>query len=137
MIFFWNFLLRIGQERNGTITFYFLFFPSFSNLLWLEMNPQWYFLIFLYFFASSLKFSITNRVGMERNDNLYFFTFSALSNLFLHEMKPKWYCLIFLIFLLFFWNFVLRVVQERNGTKIYIFFFFAAFSNLFWLEMNP
>ena len=35
---------RIGTKRN--YNFYFLCFSSFSNQFWLEMNPQWYFLIF-------------------------------------------------------------------------------------------
>ena len=35
---------RIGTKRNYNS--YFLSFSSFSNQFWLEMNPQWYFLIF-------------------------------------------------------------------------------------------
>ena len=43
---------------------------------------------FLNFFAIFLEFSISRRVGMERDDNLYFLSFSAFSNLFWLEMKP-------------------------------------------------
>ena len=73
---------RVGTERNDN--FYLLSFSSFSTLLWLQMSPYWYFLIF---FAIFLEFSIMRRVGTEWNDNFYFLPFSDFSNLFWHEMK--------------------------------------------------
>ena len=50
---------------------------------------------FLNFFAIFLEFSITRRVGTERNDNFYFFSFSAFSNLF----RDNFYFLFFTSFL--------------------------------------
>ena len=95
-LIFWNFLLfffgifyytsgRNGTERNDNL--YFLSFSVFSNLFWLEMKPQWYFLIFFNFFALFLEFSITPWVRMERKDNFYFLSFSVFSNLFWLELK--------------------------------------------------
>ena len=45
-IFYYS-LGRNGSERNDN--FYFLSFPAFSSLFWLNMKPQWYFLIFWIF----------------------------------------------------------------------------------------
>ena len=38
----------VGTKRN--YNFYFLSFSTFYILFWLEMKPQWYYLIFLFFF---------------------------------------------------------------------------------------
>ena len=40
---------RVGTKRNNN--FYFLSFSAFSNLFWLELKPQRYFLIFFIFFG--------------------------------------------------------------------------------------
>ena len=76
---------RVGTKRRDN--FYILSFSAFSNLFWLGMKPQRYFLIF-YFFSLFLEFSIICRVRTERKDNFYFFSFSAFCNLFWLEMKP-------------------------------------------------
>ena len=67
LLFFLEFFItrRVGTERNDN--FYFLYFPAFSNLFWLEMNPQWHFLIF---FAIFMEFCVTRRVGTERNGTI-------------------------------------------------------------------
>ena len=120
-VFFLEFSITrwVGTKRNDN--FYFLYFSAFSNLFWLEMKPQWYYLIFWLFFVFFFEFFITRRVWTEWKGNFYFFSFSAFFNLFWLEMKPYWYCLVFRIFLLFFWNFLLRVGWERNDTTIFIF----------------
>ena len=89
---------RVRMERKDNL--YFLSFAAFSCLFWLEMKPQWYFLIFFVIF---LEFSITHRVGTMGNDNFYFLSIPAFSNLFWLQTKSQWY---FLIFLPFFWNFL-------------------------------
>ena len=98
---------RVGIERNHD--FYFLSFSAFSDLLWLEIKPLRYFLIFKIFYAIFLKFSIKRRAGTEWNDNFFFLSFPAFSDLLWLEIKPSRYFLVFWIFLLFFWNFLLRV----------------------------
>ena len=64
---------------------------------------------FLNLFAIFLEFSITRRVGMNRNDNFYFLSFSAFSNLFRLEINPYGYLLLLRILCYFFWNFQLWV----------------------------
>ena len=116
MLFFWNFLLRVGLERNGTINFIFSLShpsPTYFGLKWIHNGI---FEFFCYFFG--IFYCGSGRNGMKRNDNFYFPCFSIYSKLLWLEMKPQWY---FWIFLLFFWNFLLRVVQERNRTIIFIF----------------
>ena len=54
----------VGTKRNDN--FYFLTFPGFSNLFWLEMNHNRIsFFLFFEFFTIFLEFSITHRVGTE------------------------------------------------------------------------
>ena len=83
--------LQVRTKQNDN--FYFLSFSTLSNLFWLEMTPYWFYDNFLIFFAISLEFSITCRVGTERNgternDNNYFLSFSYFSNLRWLETKP-------------------------------------------------
>ena len=106
---------RVGTELNDN--FYFLPFSSFSNLFWPEMNPQWYFFIFLNFFLIFMEFSITHRVGMKRNDNFYFGLKWSNNGIFL----------IFLIFWLFFGIFLYAL--GRNGTEWNDNFYFRSFSD--------
>ena len=58
----------VGTKRNDN--FYFFSFSSISNLLWLEMKPQWYFLIFRIFFL--FLWNILLRDGKERNGTIIF-----------------------------------------------------------------
>ena len=87
LLFFWNFLLHIGQKRNGTIFFIFSLsqpLPTYFGLKWGSNGIVLIFWIFLLFFF--LEFSITHRVGTERNDNFYF----PLSHLFPTYFGLKW-----------------------------------------------
>ena len=60
---------RVGTKRNDN--FYSLSFSSFSNLFWLEMKPQRYFLIFLIFLIFLLFFwNFLLRVGLEPNGTI-------------------------------------------------------------------
>ena len=68
LLFFWNFLLHIGQERNGTIFFIFsLSQPllTYFGLKWGSNGIVLIFWIFLLFFFR--EFCITHRVGTEWN----------------------------------------------------------------------
>ena len=93
---------------------------------------------FLNFFAIFLEFSITRRVGTERNDNFYFLSFSSFlfqPILACNEAIMVLFHLMnfFAIFLEF--SFKRRVEMERNDN--FYFLSFSALSNLFWLEMKP
>ena len=100
-LFFQNFLLRVGQERNGTIIFISLFRIHFQPIL-ARNEFILVFFNFLNFFVIFLEFSVTPWVGMKRNDNFYFFSFPSFSNLFWFEMISYWYFLIFEYFCVFF-----------------------------------
>ena len=138
MLLFCNFLLHVGQERNGMIIFIFSFSKSFMTYFGLKWNCNCIFQFFE-FFSILLEFSITNRVETKRNDNFYFLSFTVFSAFFnlLWLQKTPWWCfLIFWICLLLFWNFLLRIVLERNGTLIFIFSLFQPFPTYFGLKWN-
>ena len=59
---------RVRTKQNDN--FYFLSFSSFSNLFWLEMKPQWYFIIFWIFLLFFWNFLL--RVVQERNGTTIF-----------------------------------------------------------------
>ena len=84
LLFFWNFKLRLGWERNVTIIFIF----SLSRHFPINFGLKWCHNGILNVFAIFLEFSITSRVGTERNDNFYFLFFSAFFNLFWLERMP-------------------------------------------------
>ena len=50
---------REGTKQNDN--FYFLYFPAFSSLFWLQMKPQWYFLIIWIFYPFVWNFLL--RIG--------------------------------------------------------------------------
>ena len=86
VLFFWNFLLRVGWERNGTSIFIFSIsrpFPTYFGLKWSHNSIFWFF----DFSSLFLEFSITRWVETKRNDNFYFLSLSAFSNLFWLEKK--------------------------------------------------
>ena len=81
LLFFCNFLLCVGLERNRTKRqfLFSLFLCVFQPILaWKEAIMA--FLNFLNFFA--ILYYASCRNGTERNDNFYFFPFSSFSNLF-------------------------------------------------------
>ena len=89
LLFFGNFLLRVGWERNRTKRqFLFSLFLCVFQLILSWKEAIIVFSNFLNFFAIFLEFSIMRRIGTERNDNFYFFPFSAFSNLFWLGVKP-------------------------------------------------
>ena len=126
--------LRVGTIRNEN--FYFLSFSDFSNLFWLVMKSQWYFLLFLNFFLFFWNFLL--RIGQERNGTIIF------NSLFLLRFQPIFarnvFVLVFFNFLNFFVIFLEFSITNRVGTKQNDNFYilsFSAFFNLFWFEMMP
>ena len=78
LLFFWNFILRVEWEQNGTIVFIFYLFQPYPT--YFDLKPQRYFFNFLAIF---LEFSIPVRVRIHRNDFFfYFLSFSAFPHLF-------------------------------------------------------
>ena len=65
-LFFWNFQLRVGQERNGT-TILFSLFLSLFQLFWLEIKPYGYLLLLrillLFFWNFQLWVGWLGRIG--------------------------------------------------------------------------
>ena len=129
----WNFLLRVGKERNGTIIFILSLsqpFPTYFGWKW--RHNGFFFLFFEFFLLFFLEFSITRQIGKKRNDSFYFLPFSAFSNLFWLEIKPQWF---FFFVLVMEFSITRRVETKRNDN--FYFLYFSAFSNLFWVEMKP
>ena len=87
---------RVGTKRNNN--FYFPFFSVYSNILQLEMKPEWYCYIFGIFFYFFFNFLLCDR--QERNGaTIFVFRLSRpFSTYFWLEMKPPWYFLIFSYF---------------------------------------
>ena len=87
LLFFWNFLLSFGKERNKTM----VFIISLSQLSITYFGLEWSrngIFQFLNFFSIFLEFSLPRREGTKRSDNFYFLSFSAFSHLFWLGMNP-------------------------------------------------
>ena len=140
MLFFWNFLLRVGLEQNGTewkflfSIFLILFQPI---LAWNEpiMAFLLIFQFFCYFFGIFYFAS-----GRNETERLFFYS------LFLGIFQPisGWNDAtpVFLNFLNFFCYFfeIFSYAYGRNRTERnenFYFLSFSSFSNLFSLEMKP
>ena len=115
--------------------FYFLSFSSSSNQFWLEMNPQWYFLIFQFF----LEFSSTRLVGTKRNETIIFIF--HISHPFPTYFGLKWTIIVFLFFFFVFFTIFMqfyithRVGTEQKGTIIFVSLFLIFFQPIFaWNE---
>ena len=135
LLLFWNFQLRFGLERNGTVNFIFSLsrhFPIYFGLKWYQNGIVEF---FCYFFG--IFYDSPGRNGTERNDNFYFPSFPAF---FQPILSWKESIMVFFNFLNFFAIFLEFSITRRVGTKRndnFYFFSFSAFSNLFWLGMKP
>ena len=95
-------------------------------------------MVFLNFFAFVLEFSITRRVGMERNGTIIFiFSLSRPFQTYFGLKGSHNGIFYFLNFLTIFLEFSITRHVETERTENFYFFSFSAFSNLFWLEMKP
>ena len=125
---------RVGTTRN--CNFYFLAFPTFSNLFSLKMDIM-VFLNFLNFFCYFLGifYYASGRNEIERK-----FLFSPFLGLFQLTMAWNEAIMVFFNFLDFFPIFLQFSITRRVGTKRnnnFCFLSFLVFYNLFWLEMKP
>ena len=124
---------RVGKKRN--YNFYFLAFPSFSNLFWLKMDITVFFNFldfFSYFFGIFYYTSGRNEMELK-------FLFSPLLRLFQPTLDWNEAIMVFFNFFNFFAIFLefsisLRVRTKRNDN--FYFLPFSNFSNLLWLEMK-
>ena len=129
-LFFWNFLERVKQKRNGTIIFIFSPsqpFPTYFGLKWIHNGIFWIF--FGIFYCAS------GRNKMKRK-----FLFSLYFNLFHPILDSNEDMIVFFNFLSFTAFFLEFSITCQVGTKRSVNFYFlsfSAFSNLFWLKMNP
>ena len=112
---------RVGTKRNDN--FYFLSFSAFSNLFWLEMKPQRYFLIFLIFMLFYWNFLLC--VGREPNGTITFIF--LLSHPFPSYFGLKWILNDIFSFLQFFWIFYYASGRNEMERK----FLFSSFLGLF------
>ena len=116
---------RVGTKRNGN--FYFLHSSAFSNLFWLGMKPQWYFLIFWFFFRFffGIFYYLSGKNGMKRQ--FLFFLFLGLFQPILawnEAITVPFNLLNF--FAILFWIF--SYASGRNGTKRNDYFYFLSLS---------
>ena len=112
---FWNFLARVGRERNSERKFY-LSFSSYLSPVWIEILPEWCFLTFRYFFWNFLA-----QVRKEQNSEQNFFSlFPGLSQpgLDRNNAGMMYFNFLFFFFLEFF-------SPSRVGTEFGTKFFFA------------
>ena len=116
---------QVGTERNDN--YLFPPFSSFFNLWWLEMEPYWYFLIFLNFFG--IFYYALGRNETERQYLFFFFLDLFQPILAWNEAHTG----IFQFFE-FFWNFKLCVRKERNEMVIFLFSLSLPFPNYFGLK---
>ena len=133
LLFFWNFLLRVGWERNGTTIFIFSIsrpFPTYFDLKWSPNGIIWFFYFSSFFFG--ILYYPSGRNGIERQ--FLFFLFLGISQPILawNEAIMVFFNLLnfFAIFLEF--SITHWVGTERNDN--FYFLYLSAYSNLFWLE---
>ena len=118
--FFWNFLPRIGYERNSRLKFFFTFSANLIPV-WIEIMPEWCFLFSWTFLLFFLEFSSPGWVGTELGSKIFFFLFLNLSNPGLDRNNVGMMVFNFLnFFFYFFCNFLARVGLELNpGLKFF------------------
>ena len=124
MLVIWNFLFRVGWERNGTTFFIFSIsrpFPTYFGLKWSHIGIFWFFWISLSFFG--IFYYQSDRKGTERQ--FLFFLFLGIFQPILAWNEAK------LVFFLFFFSFfgILYFPSGRNGTERQ--FYFSLFLLLF------
>ena len=137
MLFFWNFLLRVGWERNGTVIFIFSICQPIPTYFGLKRSHNRIFLIFWKF--SLFFWNFLWHVGWERNGTTIFIF--SISRPFPTYFDLKWspngiiWFFYFSSFLFLEFFITRRVWTEQKGN--FYFFSFSAFSNLFWHEIMP
>ena len=142
MLFFLNFLLRVGQELIRMIFFFVLLFSLFLGLpqhifAWKEAT-----IVFFNFFLNFLPFFLIFYYRSGRNSLERFFLFSLFLSLSQLILAWKDAVIVFFFSFLNFVNFfaiffkIFYYESCRNSSERFFFYFlsFSAFFNQFWLE---
>ena len=136
MLFFCNFLLRVGYGRNEMLIFIFSLsqpFPPYFGLKWSHKGVFYFFEFFCYFFGIFYY-----ALGKDETKRQFLFSlFLSLFQPILARNEPIKVFFSFLNFFAIFLEFSItrRVRTKRNRNSYFL--SFSAFSNRFWLEMNP
>ena len=100
-------ILYSGFGRNGIRSENFILsFSADLSPVWMDIMPEWYFLIFLLFYW---EFSIPGTVGTKIGMKFFFISFLAYLSPVWIEILLEWCFLIFWIFGYFFGNSLFRV----------------------------
>ena len=130
MLFFWNFVLRMWLERNGTIIFIFSHSRPFPPYVVFQSSQM----VFFNFFAIFFEFCITDGIGEERNGTIIFF--SLVLDLHHPIFSSKEATVEFFNFLNFFEFCIANEIGTKRNDSFY-FLSFSFFSTLFWLQKKP
>ena len=133
MLFFWKFLLCVGQGRNETIFFIFSLSQPFPTYFGLKWSHKGVFKFFCYFFGIFYYAS-------GRDETKRYFLFSLFLSLFQPILVSVEAIKVFYNFLNFFAIFLEFSITPRVRTKrndIFYLLFFSAFPNLYWFQMKP
>ena len=110
---------RVGTKRN--CNFYFLQSSAFSNLFWLGIKPQWYFLIF-WFFCSffGIFYYLSGKNGTERQFLFFLFLGLFQSILALNEAITVSFNLLNFFTIYFQFSLTRRVGTKRNDNFYFL-----------------
>ena len=129
------YFMHISWVRRNSKQNFFFFFSAYLNPVWMEIMPEWCFLIFWIFLLFFLEFSSSGRVGTKLWGRHLFSLFLGLPQLGLDRNNDGMMFFNFLnFFAVFFWNFLARVGKERNLERRF-FLSFSAYLNLVWIEI--
>ena len=135
MLFFWNFLLRVGYGRNETIFFIFSLsqpFPTYIHFKWSHKGVFSFFEFFYYFFGIFYYAS-------GKDETKRYFLFSHFLILFQCILAWNEAIKVFFNFSNFFAIFLEFSITRQVRTKrndIFYLLFFSAFPNLYWFQMK-
>ena len=124
LLFLRNFLVRVGQEQNGTMIFVFHLSRPFQTYFGFKWSHNYIFFKFLNFFLFFWNFLL--RVRLERN-RMMVFTWNEAIIVFYNFLYFFAFCLEFSIS---------HWVGTKRNDNLY-FLTFSAFSNQFSLEKKP
>ena len=134
LLFFWNFLLRVGEEHIRTIFFLFSLFLGLSKPILDWKEAKMVFSNFLNFFPIFFLIYYYRSVGTHRNDVFYFLSSWPFPTYF--GLKRS-YDSVFKVFKLFCYFFEIFYYGSARSTRNDFFFYFLSFSGfciLFWLK---
>ena len=134
--FFWNLLLRVEWERNGSAIFIFSIPRPFPTYFCLELIHSGIFLFFNFFFSFfGIFYYLSGKNGSERQ--FLFFLFLGLFQSILAWNEAITVSFNFLNFFAIFSEFSIALWVGTKRNDNFYFLFSLAFSNMFCLEMTP